>query len=40
MAAKLEGETDLIYAQVPFVQSAFINKTVASICARYGKMPV
>lgn len=37
MVAKLEGETDLLYAQVPFVSSSFIEETVDLICQKYGK---
>lgn len=37
IAAKLEGEAGLIYAQVPFVTASFIESTVAAICEKYGK---
>lgn len=36
MAAKLVGETDLIYAQVPFVPASFVERMVSSICSKYG----
>jgi S-DNA-T family DNA segregation ATPase FtsK/SpoIIIE len=36
MAAKLEGEADLIYAQVPFVSPTQIDELVANIVAKYG----
>jgi S-DNA-T family DNA segregation ATPase FtsK/SpoIIIE len=31
LAAKLEGESDIIYAQVPFVESDFIERVVTSL---------
>ena len=33
LAAKLEGEPDIIYAQVPFVESEFIDRIVTSVKA-------
>ena len=33
LAAKLEGESDIIYAQVPFVESDFIERVVTSMKA-------
>lgn len=37
LAAKLEGETGLIYAQVPFVPQPFIYRTVSDISVKYAK---
>lgn len=39
MAAKLEGETDLIYAQVPFVSPAQIDALVVDIVSKYRATP-
>lgn len=35
LIAKLEGETDLIYAQVPFASAEFIEEIVEHLAARY-----
>lgn len=39
MAAKLEGETNLVYAQVPFVPASFVEEMVTQICQKYGSAP-
>ncbi len=41
LIAKLEGETDLIYAQVPFASPEFIEEIVEHLAARYpGDVPL
>jgi S-DNA-T family DNA segregation ATPase FtsK/SpoIIIE len=38
LAAKLDGEMGLVYAQVPFVKPDFIEKIVTDITRKYAKL--